>query len=68
MVTTIQINERTLDILKKIKNETNSSSYDEAINKMVSSRWKQESLAGFLGKRMPRKEILRNLRDKNDRF
>ena len=67
MPTTIQINERTLEVLRKIKNETNSSSYDEAINKIVASRWKGESLAGFLG-RMPRKTILRDLRDKNDRF
>ena len=67
MPTTIQINGRTLEILRKIKNETNSSSYDEAINKIVSSRWKGESLAGFLGK-MPRKNILKDLREKNDRF
>ena len=67
MPTTIQINERTLEVLRKIKNETKSSSYDEAINKIVASRWKGESLAGFLG-RMPRKAILRDLRDKNDRF
>ena len=35
MVTTIQVEERTLDILKKIKEETSSSSYDEAINRLV---------------------------------
>jgi len=67
MPTTIQINNQTLEILRKIKNETNSSSYDEAINKIVASRWKGKSLAGFLGK-MPRKDILKDLRDKNDRF
>ena len=67
MVTTIQIGERTLKILKKIKEETNSSSYDDAINKIVVSRLKEESLAGYLGKR-PLKEILRDLRDKNERF
>ena len=67
MPTTIQINDRTLELLRKIKDETHSSSYDEAINKIVASRWKGKSLAGFLGK-MPRKEILKELRDKNDRF
>ncbi len=65
MPTTIQINERTLKILKKIKNETNSSSYDEAINKLALPI--QESLAGYLGKK-PAKYILKDLRDKNDRF
>ena len=65
MPTTIQINERTLKILKKIKSETNSSSYDEAINKLALSV--KESLAGYLGK-MPSKKLLKDLRDKNDRF
>ena len=67
MPTTIQINDRTLEILRKIKDETKSSSYDEAINKIVASEWRSKSLAGFLGK-MPRKGILEDLRDKNDRF
>ena len=67
MVTTIQIGERTLKILKKIKDETHSSSYDEAINKIVVHRSKKESLAGYLGKRSE-KEILKDLRDKSERF
>lgn len=67
MPTTIQVNDRTLEILKKVKEQTNSSSYDEVINKIVSSTWKGRSLAGFLGK-IPRKEILKGLRDKNERF
>jgi len=67
MPTTIQIQERTLEILKKIKKDTNSSSYDEAIKKIVVDSTKRESLAGFLGKR-PRKWILNDLRDKSDRF
>ena len=58
MPTTIQINERTLKILKKIKDETSSSSYDEAINKLVVTK-KQGSLAGFLGKR-PIKNLLKD--------
>ena len=66
MPTTIQLNERTLKILKKVKEEIHASSYDEAINKMVASRT-QESLAGYLGKK-PIKEILRGLRDEKDRF
>jgi len=66
MVTTIQINKRTLEILKKIKEDTNSSSYDETINKVV-ARLKRASLAVYLGKR-PIKEILRDLREKNERL
>ena len=66
MPTTIQIDDRTLKILKKIKEETNSSSYDEAIHKIVVARSK-ESLAGYLG-RKPVKEILKDLRDEKNRF
>ena len=67
MVTTIQINEKTLLLLKKIKEETKSSSYDEAINKMTIEHVRKKSLAGFLGK-ITRTEILKNLRDKHERF
>ncbi len=67
MTTTIQIEENTLKILKKIKEETHSSSYDEAINKMVTSRLKDQSFAGYLGRR-PVKEILKGLREKNERI
>ncbi len=66
MPTTIQVDERTLKILKKAKEETHSSSYDEAINKIVAMRTK-ESLGGYLG-RKPVKEILKGLRDEKDRF
>ena len=66
MPTTIQIGERTLKILKKVKEDTNSSSYDEAINKIVASR-ANETLAGFLGKKSI-KEIMKGLRDEKDRF
>jgi len=66
MKATIQIDEKTLKVLKKIKDETKSSSYDEAINKLVLHQ-NAESLAGFLGKQ-PIKELLKDLRDKNERF
>ena len=67
MPTTIQIEDRTLKILKKVKEETHSSSYDEAINRIVLSRSKNESLAGYLG-RKPISYILKGLRDEKDRF
>lgn len=67
MQTTVQISERTLQLLKKMKEETGAHSYDEAITKIALEKTKRESLAGYLGKR-PHKWILKNLRDKNDRF
>ena len=68
MPTTIQISERTLEMLRKVKSETKSSSYDEAINKLVCKTMVKESHAGFLKKKMSREEILDGLRDKSDRF
>ena len=67
MPTTIQLQDKTLELLRKIKLETGSESYDEAINKIVKISIKKDSLAGFLGKR-PLKFILKDLRDKSDRL
>ncbi|MBI2672019.1 hypothetical protein HYX16_03745 [Candidatus Woesearchaeota archaeon] len=67
MTTTIQIQNKTLGLLKKVKEETKSSSYDEAINKIVIKRLKEVSLAGFLGKRT-KEWILKDLRDESDRI
>jgi len=66
-VTTIQVQDRTLELLKKLKDETESSSYDEAIKKIIITRTKKESFYGFLG-RKTRAWILKDLRDKHDRF
>jgi len=71
MVTTIQVNDRTLELLKRLKDELKTQSYEEAINQVILDRTKKESLGGFLGKRLGKrstKEILKDLRDKNDRF
>ncbi len=67
MQTTIQISDQTLELLKKVKTDTGSRSYDEAITKMVLNSFKKESLAGYLGEK-PIKHLLHGLRDKNDRY
>ena len=67
MKTTIQINENTLELLKKVKDNTNSNSYDETINKIILKNINKESMFGYLGKKN-RKAILKGLRNKNDRF
>ena len=71
MVTTIQVQKQTLELLKKLKEETHASSYDEAIKNIAIARTKNESLAGYLGKylgKKSRKWILKDLRDENDRL
>ena len=70
MVTTIQVQDTTLQLLKKLKEETKSVSYDETIKNVVITRTKNESLAGYLGKRSlkPILKELRAERRKSDRF
>jgi len=79
MVTTIQVDEHTLLILKKLKEELNASSYDDAINKIAVERSghyaKKHSMAGSLAKYYKKGETLKDLlkelqdeRRKSDRF
>lgn len=72
MVTTIQVDEKTIILLRKIKEELGASSYDDVINKIVKKCFKpQKSLAGSLGKyvgKLSKEEILSDLKDKNDRI
>ncbi len=66
MATTVQIQDETLELLKKIKVETKSASYDEAIRKIVLLRV-QESFAGYLATGSA-KDPYKGVRDKRDRF
>lgn len=66
MVTTVQIQEDTLELLKKVKEETKSASYDEAIKKMVLMQVK-ESFAGYLAD-YSSKNVYKGVRDKRERF
>ncbi len=50
MLTTIQIDDKTLLILKKLKAELNASSYKEAIAKVAAQRTRRESIGGSLKK------------------
>ena len=74
MTTTIQINERTLQLLKRLKEETCSNSYEEAIIKTVLNKNKEESFAGVLKEHISKKDSeklikeLQNERRKSDRF
>lgn len=67
MPTTIQVSEHMLIMLKKLKEETNATSYEEALEKSM-KKWRiKETLAGFLGKKSSQ-EIMKGLKDKNDRY
>ena len=76
MVTTIQVNERTILLLKKLKEELQAKSYEEAITKMANQRMKiKESMAGSLKKYIKKGETAKDWlkevqyeRRKSDRF
>ncbi|MEK6836032.1 MAG: hypothetical protein AABX94_00030 [Nanoarchaeota archaeon] len=76
MVTTIQVNERTLLLLKKLKEELQAKSYEDAITKIANQRMKvKESMAGSLKKYLKKgetaKDWLKEIQDerrKADRF
>ena len=68
MPTTIQIHEETLELLKKLRKPIKASSYDEVIVDIIKKATKPtDSLYGFLGKKSM-KEILRGLRDEENRI
>lgn len=70
MTTTIQINEDTVELLKKYKEQTHSQTYDEVIKKMMTLKVGQyaKKFRGYLGKGISRKELLKELRDKTNRY
>ncbi len=70
-VTTIQVDEHVLALLKKLKQEYNASSYGEVIVTTVNNSQKNKSLAGYLGKLLSKKEkeeIMRDDRRDSERF
>ena len=49
MVTTIQIQEKTMEKLKQIKKLSNAETYDEVIQELLLKAKKRPSLAGYFG-------------------
>jgi uncharacterized protein YqgV (UPF0045/DUF77 family) len=77
METTIQINVKTLLLLKKLKQQVQAKSYDETINKIVVQRANRKtksmggSLKKYLKKEKTPQKILKELQEerrKSDRF
>ena len=68
MSTTIQVNEDTVDVLKILRDQMNASSYDALIKVLIEKAMKpKKSLWGYGGKKTM-KDILKDLRDKSDRY
>ena len=66
MPTTIQVDNETLELLKRFKGSLNAESYNEVIHKLLKGGLRK-SMYGALGKESGMKNILRGLRDETDR-
>ena len=66
--TTIQVENPTKELLNELKRNYNSKTYDEVIRALLSRKTK--SMYGKLakGKNVPAANMVKGLRDKNDRF
>ena len=69
MATTIQVNEETLELLKKYKEQMHAETYDEVIRKFMTKGLGEyaKKFKGYLGN-LNRNELMKDLRDKKDRF
>ncbi|MEK6892748.1 MAG: hypothetical protein AABX07_00945 [Nanoarchaeota archaeon] len=73
-VTSIQVDEKTILLLKKLRAEMNASSYAQAIQKLAAERKKHGSMAGSLKKYLKGESVeslikeLQYERRKSDRF
>ncbi len=61
MVTTVQVEDRTLMLLRKLKTALDAKSYDEAITKVVQTLKPKISMAGSLKKYMKKGETLNSI-------
>jgi len=63
MVSSIQVEDSTLEMLKGMKSKAKARSYNQIILRLMGERHRDKSLFGFL----PKGEILKDLRDEKDR-
>jgi len=69
MTTTIQVREETVNVLKKLKEQTGAKTYDEIILALTKPARMREAAAGYLSRHLSKKNynwMQKNLRDKND--
>ncbi len=68
MTTSIAVKEETKDMLEQVKEELNSPNFDDVIRTLIAKTKKPEKSMYGAGGKMPLKEILKDLRDKSDRY
>ena len=67
MSTTIQLDEETLELLKRCKEQTKAKTYDEVIRNFMRLGAYAKSFRGYLGKKKA-DVLLKDLRDKGHRI
>ncbi len=67
MTTTIQLQDETLELLKKVKEQTHAKTYDDVIKNFMSMGAYAKLYRGFLGKK-DMGYVLKDLRDKTNRY
>ncbi|MBI4918397.1 hypothetical protein HY837_00580 [archaeon] len=68
MVTTIQISDHTITILKTLRDQFKVTSYDALLNLLINKAVKPKETLWGAGGKLSMKEILKELRDENDRY
>ncbi len=68
MPTTIQVTNETLGLLRNLRKSRNAESYNEVILKAIRDSQKSESMFGSLKTNKSFKQLMKGLRDEDDRF
>ncbi|MEK6845962.1 MAG: hypothetical protein AABY26_04330 [Nanoarchaeota archaeon] len=68
MATTIQINDDTINFIKQLREEYEAPSYDSLIKILIGKSMKPKQSLWGKGGKMKMKDILKDLRDKSDRY
>lgn len=68
MTTTIQVNDDTMQFLKLLREQYKATSYDALLKMLVEKAMKPSKSLWGAGGKMTMKEILKDLRDKSDRY
>ena len=63
MVTTIQVSEKTMEQLKKMKQSQGLGSYDEVVQELILKSKSQRSLFGFLGTPQDSEKMFKYLKE-----
>lgn len=66
--TTIQVNQKTVTVLKLLREQFNVPSYDAILNILIEKALKPKKSMWGSGGKVTIKEILKDLRDKSDRY